>query len=205
MVEAIGHDDSDPFAEAFRLLFNNLRLPNSDQRVGSVAVSSSTAGEGKSTVAIYLAEAAAAMGQRVLLVDADLRNPTIHQYLELPNEKGLTNLFSGAANPAVIQKFSEDPNVYVMCSGSHAIEPSRVFTSNSMNKLMEQLRSVFDLIIFDTPPLLGQSDAYLVAEHVDGLLLVAQSGKLKQPLLDRAIEQLRLANVNVLGVVSREQ
>ena len=81
--------DSDPFAEAFRLLYTNLRLPHSDQRVRSVAVSSSIAGEGKSTVAIYLAEAAAAMGQRVLLVDADLRNPTIHQYLELRNERRL--------------------------------------------------------------------------------------------------------------------
>ena len=197
--------DSDPFSEAFRLLYTNLRLPNSDQRVRSVAVSSSTAGEGKSTVAIYLAEAAAAMGQRVLLVDADLRNPTIHQYLELPNEKGLTNLFSSVVNPAVIQKFSEDPNIYVMCAGSHPIEPSRVFASNGMQKLMDQLRPVFDLIIFDTPPLLGQSDAYLVANHTDGLLLVAQSGKLKQPLLERAMEQLQLADVNVLGVVTREK
>ncbi len=196
--------DSDPFSEAFRLLYTNLRQSNSGKRIRSIAVSSSTAGEGKSTVAIYLAEAAAAMGQRVLLVDADLRNPRIHQYLELPNEKGLTNLFSGAVNPAVIQKFSEDPSIYVMCSGSHPIEPSRVLGSGGMQKLVEKMKPVFDLIIFDTPPLLGQSDAYLVANHVDGLLLVAQSGRLKQPLLERAMEQLRLADVNVLGVVSRE-
>ncbi len=197
--------DSDPFSEAFRLLYTNLRQPNSGKRVRSLAVSSSTAGEGKSTVAIYLAEAAAAMGQRVLLVDADLRNPQIHQYLELPNEKGLTNLFSGAVNPAVIQKFSEDPTIYVMCSGSHPIEPSRVLGSGGMRKLVEKMKPVFDLIIFDTPPLLGQSDAYLVANHVDGLLLVAQSGRVKQPLLERAMEQLRLADVNVLGVVAREK
>ena len=116
----------------------------------------------------------------------------------------LTNLFSGAVNPAVIQKFSEDPTIYVMCSGSHPIEPSRALSSNGMRKLVTRMKSVFDLIIFDTPPLLGQSDAYLVANHTDGMLLVAQSGRLKQPDLDRAMEQLQLADINVLGVVTRE-
>lgn len=195
---------SDPFFESFRLLLTNLRRLNSGQALKSVTVSSAMAGEGKSTVAIYLAEAAAAMGQRVLLVDADLRNPHIHQYLELPNEKGLTNLFSDTVNPAVIQKLSTDPNIYVMCAGSHSIEPSSILASRGMQKLVEKVKPLFDLIIFDTPPLLGQSDAYLIANHTDGLLLVTHSGKIKQPLLDRAMEQLRVANINVLGVASRE-
>lgn len=196
---------SDPFSEAFRLLLTNLRRLNLRQSLKSVTVSSAIAGEGKSTVAIYLAEAAAAMGQRVLLIDADLRDPQIHQYLELSNEKGLTNLFSGATNPAVIQKLTTAANVYVMCAGSSPLEPSRVLGSKGMRKLMEKVNPLFDLVIFDTPPLLGQSDAYLVANHTDGLLLVTQSGRLKQPQLERTMEQLRLANVNVLGVVSREK
>lgn len=195
---------SDPFSESFRLLLTNLRRLNLDQPTQSVTVSSTVSGEGKSTVAIYLAEAAAAMGQRVLLIDADLRNPQIHQYLELPNEKGLTTLFSGEANPAVIQKLSAVPNMYVICAGRHPLEPSSVFASRGMQKLMRKVGPLFDLIIFDTPPLLGQSDAYLVANNTNGLLLVAQSGKVKELQIDRAMEQLRLANVNVLGVVSRE-
>ncbi|MFK8186051.1 MAG: GumC family protein [Phormidesmis sp.] len=195
---------SDPFSEAFRLLLTNLKLSNG-QKVKSVAVSSTTAGEGKSTVAIYLAEAAAAMGQKVLLVDADLRNPSIHQYLELSNKKGLTSLFSGETNPAVIQRFSESPTIYVMCTGDYAIEPSRALASTTMQKLVQRVQPVFDLIIFDTPPLLGQSDAYLVTDLTDGLLLVTQSGKVKQSSLSRAMEQLRTADINVLGVVTRER
>ncbi|MEL6351617.1 MAG: polysaccharide biosynthesis tyrosine autokinase [Cyanobacteria bacterium J06627_28] len=196
---------SDPFSESFRLLLTNLRRANLGNSLQSVAVSSATAGEGKSTVAIYLAEAAAAMGQRVLLVDADLRNPQIHQYLELSNEKGLTTLYAEERNPSIIQKLSTQSNMYVICAGPHMLEPARILSSRSMSHLIDRLRPLFDFIIFDTPPLLGQSDAYLIANQMDGLLLVAQSGKLKQSQLDRAMEQLRLASINVLGVVSREQ
>lgn len=195
---------NDPFAESFRSLFTNLRLLNSPNLTRSIAVSSVMPGEGKSTVALHLAEAAAAMGQRVLLIDADLRNPQIHNYLELSNEKGLTNLFSGESNPALIQKFLPEPNLYVIAAGSAPFEPARLFSSRSMKRFTEKVRAKFDLVIYDTPPLLGQSDAYLVANNTDGLLLVTQPGKLKQPLLDRAMEQLRIADINVLGMVTRE-
>ena len=195
---------NDPFAESFRSLFTNLRLLNSPNLIRSIAVSSVMPGEGKSTVALHLAEAAAAMGQRVLLIDADLRNPQIHNYLELSNEKGLTNLFSGESNPALIQKFLPEPNLYVIAAGSAPFEPARLFSSRSMKRFTEKVRAKFDLVIYDTPPLLGQSDAYLVANNTDGLLLVTQPGKLKQPLLDRAMEQLRIADINVLGMVTRE-
>ncbi len=195
---------SDPFSEAFRLLFTNLRLLDAENALKSVVVTSVMPEEGKSTVAIYLAETAAAMGQRVLLVDADLRNPSIHQYLELSNDVGLTNLCSGDANPAIIQKLVTEPNMYVLCSGSIPVEPARLLSSRSMAQVMKRLQATFDLIIFDTPPLLGQSDAYLAANYADGVLLVTHSGKLRQSLLDQAMEQLRIADINVLGVVSRE-
>jgi polysaccharide biosynthesis transport protein len=194
----------DPFSEAFRSLYTNLRLLNSDKTTRSLAISSVMPSEGKSTVALHLAKAAAAMGQRVLLVDADLRNPQIHNYLELSNEKGLTNLFSGESNPALIQRFPPEPNMYVIAAGSAFFDPTRLFSSKSMKRFADQVRAKFDLVIYDTPPLLGQSDAFLVADHADGLLLVTRPGKLKQPLLDRAMEQLRIADINVLGIVTRE-
>ena len=160
--------------------------------------------EGKSTVALHLAEAAAAMGQRVLLIDADLRSPQVHNYLELSNEKGLTNLFSGEANPALIQKFSPEPNLYVIVAGSATLEPSRLFASHNMRLFSNKVREDFDLVIYDTPPLTGQSDTYLIAEHADGLLLVAQPGRLKQSSLNQAMEQLQIADVNVIGLAIRE-
>ena len=192
------------FSEAFRSLYTNLRLINSSHPVRSVAVSSVMESEGKSTVALHLAQAAAAMGQRVLLVDADLRNPQVHRYLGLSNEKGLTNLFSGESNPALIQKFPAEPNMYVIAAGSASFDPARLFSSRSMQRFTAKVRKAFDLVIYDTPPLLGQSDAYIVADHVDGLLLVTKPGQLKQSLLDRAMEQLRIADINVLGLVTRE-
>lgn len=193
-----------PFSEAFRLLYTNLRLLNSQSPVRAIAVSSVMPSEGKSTVALHLAQAAAAMGQRVLLVDADLRNPQVHNYLGISNEKGLTNLFSGESNPALIQKFLPEPNLYVIAAGSAPFDPARLFSSRSMKRFTEKVRKTFDLVIYDTPPLLGQSDAYIVADHADGLLLVTQPGKIKQSLLDRAMEQLQIADINVLGLVTRE-
>ena len=195
----------DPFSESFRSLYTNIRLLNTQKPIRSVAISSVMPGEGKSTVAIHLAETVASMGQRVLLVDADLRNPHIHTYLELSNEKGLTNLFSGESNPAVIQKFAPNSSLYVIASGSASFEPTRLFSSRSMQQFVERIESKFDFIIYDTPPLLGQSDAYLIADNTDGLLLITKPGQLKQSLLDRAMEQLRMANINVLGLVNRER
>ncbi len=195
---------NNPFSEAFRSLYTNLRLINATHPTRSVAVGSVMPGEGKSTVALHLAQAAAAMGQRVLLVDADLRNPQIHRYLGISNEKGLTNLFSGESNPALIQKFLPEPNLYVIAAGSAPFDPARLFSSRSMKRFTEKVRKTFDLVIYDTPPLLGQSDAYIVANHADGLLLVTQPGKIKQSLLDRAMEQLQIADINVLGLVTRE-
>ena len=195
---------NEPFSEAFRSLYTNLRLISSDSPIRSVAISSVMPSEGKSTVALHLAEAAAAMGQRVLLVDTDLRNPQIHKYLDLSNEKGLTNLFSGESNPALIQKFLPEPNLHIIAAGSAPFEPARLFSSRSMRLFTEKVRTAFDLVIYDTPPLLGQSDAYLIADYADGMLLVTQPGKLKQSLLDRAMEQLQIADIRVLGMVTRE-
>ncbi|MEL6488821.1 MAG: polysaccharide biosynthesis tyrosine autokinase [Cyanobacteria bacterium J06621_3] len=196
--------ESDPFSEAFRLLYTNIRLASYQESVRSITVSSTMPGEGKSTVALHLAEAAAAMGKRVLLVDADLRNPQLHHYLELSNEKGLTNFFSGESNPALIQKFLPEPNLYFIAAGSAVFEPTRLFSSRNMQLFAEKVKSEFDLIIFDTPPLVGQSDAYLVADHSDGMLLVTQPGRIKQNQLERAIEQLQVAGVDMLGMVIRE-
>jgi len=197
--------DNDPFSESFRSLYTSLRLIDQSQPVQSIAVSSVTPGEGKSTVAIHLAQAAAEMGQKVLLVDADLRSPSLHTYLELSKEKGLTNLFSGESNPAIIQKFTPESSLYVITAGSIVMEPTRLFSSRSMNQFIEQIEPKFDLVIYDTPPLLGQSDTYIIAAKTDGLLLVTRPGQLKQSALDRAMEQLQIARINVLGLVNRER
>ncbi|MEO0853909.1 MAG: polysaccharide biosynthesis tyrosine autokinase, partial [Cyanobacteria bacterium J06648_11] len=195
----------DPFSESFRTLHTNLRLLGTGSPIRAVAVSSTTPGEGKTTVAMHLAEAAAVAGQRVLLIDADLRNPQIHQYLGLSNEYGLTNLFGGNTNLPVIQKYPTQSNLYVMTAGLAPVEPARLLSSQGLKQLTDQIKTKFDLVIYDTPPLLGQSDALLVTAKADGLLLVTQPGTLKQKELERAMEQLQVASISVLGLVVREK
>ncbi len=194
----------DSFSESFRSLYTNLRLISSRESIKAIAISSVMPNEGKSTVALHLAQAAAGMGQRVLLVDANLRNPQIHNYLHLSNDEGLTNLFSGESNPRLIQQHSLEPNLYFVTAGSTAFDSTRLFSSNSMRLFTGKIRKAFDLVIYDTPSLTGQSDAYLIANYTDGMLLVAQPGRLKQSLLKRSMEQLQIANINVLGLVTRE-
>ncbi|MBT9314755.1 polysaccharide biosynthesis tyrosine autokinase [Leptothoe spongobia] len=196
----------DPFMEAFRSLYTNLRLSSSDQPLKSVVVSSIMDKEGKSVAAIHLAEAAALLGQRVLLVDTNLRDPKIHSYLKLPNDAGLTDLALSDANELTKSTFLHEPidGLKVLCAGTKGHDAGHILTTKRVQKLIQQLKPRFDLVVFDSPSLLGQSDAYLVAEQVDGMLIVARPGQLKQNLLDQAMDQLRIANVNVFGVAIRE-
>lgn len=194
--------ESDPFSEAFRTLHTNTRLLNSDEPVRSLVVSSTTPAEGKSTVAAYLAQAAAAMDQRVLLVDTDLRFPRLHDYLNLSNERGLIDVLSeDLPLTEALQRSPVEPNLYILTTGSIPPDPTRSLSSQKMQRLIEQARKQFDLVIYDAPPLLGFADAYLVAAQTNGVILVAELGKLKRSLLEQMLEQLRVSSTPVLGMV----
>lgn len=195
-----------PFDEAFRSLFTNLRMLNSDTPIRSVVISSAAQGEGKSTVAAHLARAAAAMGQRVLLIDSDLRNPMLHTYMDMDNHQGLTNVVIGDLELRdAVQRWVGEPRLYVLTAGTLPPDPTRVLSSNRMQQLMEQVQNRFDLVIYDTPPLLGFADAYLVAAQTDGLALVTDPKKLKRSLLEEALEQLRTSKVSLLGIVTQKE
>ena len=197
----------DPFMEAFRSLYTNLRLSSADQPLTSVVISSVMENEGKSIAAIHLAEAAALMGQRVLLVDTNLRDPKIHSYLKLPNDAGLTDLALSDASAITKNTFLHEPitGLKVLCAGTKGHDAGHILTTKRVQKLIQQLKTKFDLVVFDAPSLLGQSDAYLIAEQADGMLIVTSPGQLKQNLLDQAMDQLRIANVNVFGIAVRER
>lgn len=195
----------EPFMEAFRSLYTNLRLSCEDQ-LKSVVISSVMDNEGKSVAAIHLAEAAARLGQNVLLVDTNLRYPKIHSYLKLPNNYGLTDLALSDISSLATNTFLHEPiaGLKVLCAGKKAQDAGPILTSKRVQRIIQQLKTKFDLIVFDAPCLTGQSDAYLIAEQVDGMLLVSRPGQLKQNLLNQAMNQIRIANVNVLGLAIRE-
>lgn len=194
-----------PFLEAFRLLSTNLRLTNTQSPLRSIVVTSAMAGDGKSTVALYLAQAAASMGQRVLLVDAELRRPQQHYRLGLSNQQGLSQVLLSNLDPIeFIQSWPVNPNIHILTAGPAANDPITLLASQKMQQLMERCTQEYDLVIYDTPPITGLSDALLVAAHADGLILVTRIKKTKRAAVDQALEGLRFLPNRVLGVVANE-
>lgn len=190
-----------PFLEAFRSLNINVRFLGSDTPINSFVISSALDAEGKSTVAAHLAQAAAAMGQKVLLVDADLRLPQIHSLFDLPNEPGLSNVIS--TNLPVLEAIQRSPwdNLFVLTAGYIPPDPTKLLSSKKLQNIMEQLRHKFDLVIYDTPPLLSLVDSNLVASHTDGIILVVLMDKTDRSVFMHALDRLKLSPTNVLGTV----
>jgi polysaccharide biosynthesis transport protein len=194
-----------PFLESLRSLQTNLRLLNADQPVRSIAISSATPQDGKSTIAAYLAQVASAMGQRILLVDAEMRRPQLHNRLNLQNTRGLSDLLvSNADSSEYIQKSPLGDNLFVLTAGQLPPDPVSLLSSVRMQQLMEQFEAQFDLVIYDTPPLGGFSDAHLVASKTDGLLLVARIEGTDRDGLERVLEGLRMLPTKVLGIVAND-
>ncbi len=192
-----------PFQEAFRTLYANLRFISPDTPIRSLVVSSPTANAGKTTVALYLAQAAAAAGQRVLLVDADLRRPRLHQYLQMSASPGLTDVVSSGFDlENVLRPVAWESNLSLLSCGSIPPDATRILASQSMQQFMAKALTAFDLVIYDMPPLLGISDAYFLAPQTDGLLLVVRLHQLKRVLLEQAIDELRVPAVPILGAVA---
>lgn len=193
------------FFEVFRSLYTNILLLGSDSPIRSLVISSATPGEGKSTIAIQLAQAAAAMGQRVLLVDADLRFPTLHKLVGSMNIQGLTDVISHDLDwQNAIEKSPQEENLYIISAGQIPPDPIRLLASQKMQDLMDELQINFDLVIYDTPNLLGVADANLLAAHTNGMILVTELGKLKRTLFQQALEELQIAGTPMLGIVANK-
>jgi capsular exopolysaccharide synthesis family protein len=190
-----------PFSDAFRSLCKNLRFLRFKNPVRSIVISSAVPGEGKSTVAMHLARAAAAMGQRVLLVDTDLRRPQVHQLLGVANSRGLTEVIhQGISLKEAVQPAPYDANLYVLTAGQLPPDPTSLLSSAKMQQLTGLLPKAFNLIIYDAPPL-GLADASLLAPHTDGLVLVTRLGVIDRGVLLQALEELEVPKAPVLGVV----
>ncbi len=194
------------YQEAFRNLFTSLRFLNSDKPVRSIVLSSSLPSEGKSLVNVLLAKTLSEMGQRVLLVDADLRKPQIHTRLGLNNLSGLSNLLAEDDQhwKDVVQGVSGYDNWSVITSGRRPPDPTRLLSSKRMHALVEEVAEGpdFDLVLFDTPPVLGLADAALVAEHCDGLMLLVSLRNVDRGLPKEAVARIVSSGAPLLGLVT---
>jgi len=195
-------DSSTNFSEALRVLYTNIQLLSSDHPIRSIVISSATPGDGKSTVAFHLAQIATAMGQRVLLVDADLRKPTIHELSNLNNLWGLSNLIStNLPVGEVTRQLPSMSQLSIITAGPIPPDPTKLLSSQKMKQLMTDFHNSFDLVIYDVPPLVALADASLIAPHTDGLLIVVRIHKTNSSMLKVALDNLKISRLNILGIV----
>ncbi|MDJ0555175.1 MAG: polysaccharide biosynthesis tyrosine autokinase [Microcoleaceae cyanobacterium MO_207.B10] len=201
--DSINQNDA-KFLAAFDSLCANLKLIYSNPPISSLTITSAEAGDGKSTVALHLAQAAAFTGQRVLLVDANLHFPQIHNLLDLPNYRGLSDLLFNNIEDThhIIQISPIVSNLFVLTSGTPNSNGARMLSSNRMQYLMDEFQASFDLVIYDTPPLLDFIDANFIGANSDGILMVTAIRKTKYSALKQALGQLNHWNLFSLGVVA---
>lgn len=195
------HDPGAIASEAFRVLRTNLQFMGLDKPVKTILVTSATPGEGKTTTAVNLAIAFAQTGAKVLLIDADLRRPTVAKVLGLENWKGLTPALISQEEPEQFLTQTGINGLAVMTSGPLPPNPAELLGSGRMERLLEHLAEQFDVVLIDTPPVLAVTDACVLAPKVDGVLGVVRSGKVEREKAVRAKEALTAVKANLLGVV----
>jgi len=188
-------------AEAYRVLRTNLLFSRKDNKLNSMVVVSAGAGEGKSTTALNLATVFAHTGQRVLLVDSDLRRPTLHKMLRVSNNVGLTNYLLKQNSLAEVIQTTSVPLLDFMASGKLPNSSMGVLGSLPMKDMIGELKQRYDFIFFDSPPILGVSDASILASEVDMVLQVIQYRRYPQPMNIRAKQMIEKVGGNFAGIV----
>ncbi len=189
-----------PRAEAFRVMRTNLQFLDLDEPPRAVVITSAVPAEGKTTTAANLAMASAQAGLRVLLVDCDLRRPRVANMLRLEPSVGFTTALVGKTDLAgSIQRHTES-GVFVLASGPIPPNPTEILQSQATAKLLAELRSMFDLVIIDAPPLLPVADAAILAREVDGAIVVVHYGRTTKDQLQSAHNRLAAVDARVLGV-----
>jgi non-specific protein-tyrosine kinase len=187
--------------EAFRRLRTNLFTLEHDPPLRTLLVTSAEPGEGKSTVVVNLARAIAQSGRMVIVVDCDLRAPTVHKAFGLSNDVGLSDVIQYQANLEIAVRFSNTPGVFVLTSGAPPPNPAEMLGSSRMAALVRQLSQQFDVVLLDTPALLAVTDAAMLAPTVDGVLLVVRRGQVRQEAVQATREQLGNVHARLVGLV----
>ena len=198
-------DPLDPAAEAYRNLRMNLMfMSTEDKPIRTLLISSPGPNEGKSTTSINFAVMLAQQGERVLLVDADIRRPAIHRAMDVLREPGLTDLLIGAVEIREAVRPNVLPNLDVLPSGPFPRNPSELLNSRKMQQLLRDFEGTYNHIILDSSPILAVTDSAILGTHADGLVLVLRSGETEQRAAERAVDQVRRVGVRVFGAVLNE-
>jgi capsular exopolysaccharide synthesis family protein len=198
---ALALAEATPWAESFRVLRTNMQYVEVDHDHRVFVISSSLPAEGKSTTAVNLAVTLALAGERVALVECDLRRPTMGQRLGLDDAVGTTSVLIGKVSLADALQTYEETGLSVLTSGPRPPNPSELLQSHAMEMLIKELRDQFDVVLLDAPPLLPVTDAALLAAQADGLLAVVRHGRTTRDQLRHALERVDSVGAKCVGVV----
>ena len=187
-------------AESYRVLRTNIQYSSIDKKIERILVTSSEPGEGKSTTSGNLALTFAQDEKKVLLIDCDLRKPSIHKKFKISNNLGLSNVILDKSKLSkALVKRSE--YLDILPSGKVPPNPSELLGSKALEELLDELDDVYDVIILDTPPVHAVTDAQILSTKVDGVILVVRAEKTKKDSVIAAKESLQKVNANILGAV----
>ena len=199
-IEALG-DQKSALNESYQSIRSALQFSTRDGFPKSLLVTSTRPGEGKSTTAFALARSLARLGFETLLIDADLRNPSLHKTMGADNRSGLTNVLTGAATmPEVVQK-SDIANLFLVTCGPLPPNPAELLAGARLETFMTEASAAFDMVIIDGPPVMGLADAPAIGAVVTGILMVIESGRTGRAQAQAAIRRLLMANGHLLGAV----
>ncbi|WP_192986691.1 CpsD/CapB family tyrosine-protein kinase [Carnobacterium mobile] len=193
---------SSVIAEQFRTIRTNIQFSMVDQDLKTIVVTSAGPGAGKSTISANLAVMFASQGKKVLLVDADMRKPTVHKTFRLPNHDGLTTLLTEKdIQISDIAHRVPTEGLFIITSGVIPPNPSELLASKRMDRLMNELEQIFDLIIFDMPPVIAVTDAQVMASKVDGTIFVIPKGLTNKDMVLKSKDLLEKVHANVIGAI----
>ncbi len=199
-----GYEGISSYEEAIRTLRHSILLPDLDRSVKSLLITSATPGEGKSTAIIHLAIAHAEQGKKTLIIDADLRRPSIHKKLNLNGSLGLSNVLLGEFRwKETIVKNEQWPDLDVVPSGTASRRASDLVGSMMMD-ILDEASKEYDLILVDAPPLLGFAEAMQVAKSVDGVVVMARAGQTSRRAVATVLATLKRLRANIIGLVLNE-
>jgi len=199
----VRNEPKSPISEAIRTLRTNIKFSSLDKPIKTLLITSPIPEAGKSSISVNLALSIAQNGNKVILVDADLRKPVIHKIFEGDNKPGLTNiLIEDKKIKEVIREASDiNPNLYYIPSGPIPPNPSELLGSNKMKGVLTDLKEQADFILFDSPPVIAVTDALVLANQVDGVMLVLDAGGVTREIAMQAKLLLEKAKAKILGTV----
>jgi succinoglycan biosynthesis transport protein ExoP len=194
-------DPKDPISEAYRTIRNSLKFASLDKPIKSLLITSSMQGEGKSTTVVNLGISIAREGKKVLLVDADLRKPAIHEILEVSNSIGVTTILAGEVKLEDAIKRTEIEGLSILTSGPVLPDPAGMIESAKMGQLIKDLAQQHDIVILDSPPILVTNDSIMLARYVDSSISILESGRITRRAFSQARGFFEQANIQLIGVV----